>query len=164
MSLYYLIICAGSVCGARQWIVFSNLTLATTPIVPWLTTGLTLLRDASSLTCWLIRFPYSILLRPAKWSSFDRGLNWGHTTWSPHILPIDWCYDWLVACSVCRDMVTGVNILLGILSIEKYASDCMSTWYASYVPLPTTAVYYGQVNSETLQTIFHFKLCLSCPA
>ena len=43
------------------------------------------------------------------------------------------------------------------------ASHFMSTWYASYIPLLTTTVCYGQVNSETLQTIFNFKLCLPWP-
>ena len=128
--------------------------------MPLLTTGLALLRDASSPTCWLIRFPCSLLLRSARWSSFDRSLNWGHTTRSPHILSINWCYDWFIASLVCRDMVTWVNILLRILFVEKYAGDCMSTGYDTYIPLPTTAMCYGQVNNETLQTTFYFKLGL----
>ena len=102
---------------------------------------LPLVGSLSSLALFFLSLPSGLLLI---------GLNWGHITWSPHILPIDWCYDWLVACFVCRYMVTGVNILLSILSVEKYVGDCMSTWYASYVSLPTTIVCCGQVNSETL--------------
>ena len=129
--------------------------------MPYLITSLALLRDASS-PCWLIRFPCSLLLRFARWSSFDGRLNWGHTTRSPHILSIDWCCDWFIAGLVCRDMVTWVNILLSILFVEKYVGDCMNTRYATYIPLPTTVVCCGQVNSETLQTIFYFKLGLPC--
>ena len=74
MSIYYLIRCTGSICGACQWGVPSNLTLATSSIMPYLITSLALLRDASS-PCWLIRFPCSLLLRFARWSSFDGRLN-----------------------------------------------------------------------------------------
>ena len=114
-------------------------------------------RDVGS-PCWVIRFPCSLLLWSARWSSFDGRLNWGNTTRSPHIGSIDWCYDWFIASLVRRDMVTWMNILLSILSVKKYAADCMSTRYATYISLPTTAVCCGQVNSETLQTIFYFKL------
>ena len=102
-----------------------------------------MLRDASSLTCWHIRFPYSFLLRPTKWSSFDKRLNWGHTTWSPHILPINWCYDWLVACSVCKDMVIGVNILLDILSVEKYASWKICKWLHEHMVCQLCSTSYN---------------------
>ena len=57
----------------------------------------------------------------------------------------------------------GWTYYSNILYVEKYARDCMSTRYATYIPLPTTAICYGQVNSETLQIIFYFKLGLPCP-
>lgn len=122
-----------------------------------------MLRDTSSTTCWFIKFLCFLLLRLARWYSFDGRLYRLDTTGSPHILPINRCYDWLIAGLVCRDMETFVNILLSILSVEKYVGDYMSTWYASYIQLSTTVVCYGQVNSEVLQTIFNFKLCPPCP-
>ena len=126
--------------------------------MPYLTISFALLRDAIFPTCWLIRFLYSLLLRFARWSSFDGRLNWCHTTRSPHILSIDWWYDWLIACLVCRDMVTWVNIQLSILSIEKYASDCMNTRYATYIPLPIICIVlwpsqqWNYANNFLLQT------------
>ena len=77
------------------------------------------------MTCWFIRFSYSFLLRPAWWSSFDGKLYRLDTAGSPYILLINRCHDWLIAGLECRDMETIVNILLNILSVEKYAGDCM---------------------------------------
>jgi len=89
---------------------------------------------------WFIRLLSYLFLRPTRRFSFDKRLHRWKTIGSPHILPIDWIYKWLIASLVCSYFLIVMNILLSIFPIEKYAGNGMGTWYTSYVPLPTTAL------------------------
>ena len=105
----------------------------------------------------------SLLLRLARRSSFDKRLQRWKTIGSPHILPIDWIYKWLIASLVCSDFLIVMNIPFSIFPIEKYVGNGMGTWYTSYVPLLTAALGFSQVHSETFMAIFHFKLGMISP-
>ena len=128
----------------------------------YFTTGLILFGDTNSPTYWFTSLPCPLLLGPAKWSSFDRRLNRLDTIGPPHILPIDRCNYWLIIDLICEDMKAPMHILLNILPIEEYAGNCMGTWYASRIPFPTTTMSFFHVHSETLQSIFNLKLCMTC--
>ena len=98
-----------------------------------------------------------------KWSFFYRRLNKLDTTGPSHILPIGRCNYWLITGLICGDMKTLMHILLSFLPIEEYAGNCMGTWYASRMPFPATTMSFFHVHSETLQSTFNLKLCMTCP-
>ena len=125
----------------------------------------------SSYTIWryqlsyllVHQLPLPLLLGPTRWSSFNRRLNRLDTTRPPHILPFDRCNYWLITGFICGDMKTPMHILLSFLPIEEYAGNCMGTWYASRMPFPATTMSFFHVHSETLQSTFNLKLCMTCP-
>ena len=150
----YLFGCCGFVCGAWYGRVSSNLS--------YLTTAPTLFGDTSFPTCWFTSLPCPLLLRLARWSSFDRRLNRLDTTRPPHILPIDRCNYWLITGLICGDTKTPMHILLSFLPIEEYAGNCMGTWYASRMSFLATTMSFFHVHSEALQSTFNLKLCMTC--
>ena len=135
--------------------------------MPYFAIGLALLGNAYSPTfpmiSWFIMLLIYLLLRLARRSSFDKRLQRWKTIGSPHILPIDWIYKWLIASLVCSDFLIVMNIPFSIFPIEKYVGNGMGTWYTSYVPLLTAALGFSQVHSETFMAIFHFKLGMISP-
>lgn len=80
-------------------------------------------------TSWFIRLFSPFLLGFTKRSSLDRRLYKWKATWFPHVLTINWVYQWLIAGLVSGHFVTVMHILLNLLSIKKYVGNGMGTWY-----------------------------------
>ena len=124
--------------SCRQWRIPSNLTLATSFIVAYLPTWLALLGNTQPLVMthsWFIRFPYSLLLGPAKWPSLYWKLCRWESSWGPHILTINGINDELIACLVCADFVTVIGVFLSYLLVEEYAWNCMAAWNTQWCPI-----------------------------
>ena len=124
--------------NCRQWRIPSNLTLATSFIVVYLPTWLARLGNTQPLAMtpsWFIRFPCSLLLRSARWSSLYWKLRRWKSSWGPYILIINGINDGFIACLVCVDFVAVIGVFLSYLLVEEYAWNCMAVWNTQWCPI-----------------------------